>query len=74
MCLLEIKKSLVYFITAPKVETPSHLLAVLSLLLTVNQEKRPGFPYQWLHVSFFLFHCLLFIYDVLMNKEQLFDI
>ena len=54
MCLLEIEKSLVYFITAPKGETHSHLLAVLLLLLTVNklklelklklnQEERPRF-------------------------------
>ena len=46
MCLLETIKSVVYIITAPKGETPSHLLSVLSLLLTVNQEKLQGFPHQ----------------------------
>ena len=33
-----------------------------------------GFPHQWVHISFLLFPCLLFIYNVLMKKEQLFDI
>ena len=43
MCVLAIKKSVVYLTNARKGETPSHLLSVLSLLSTVNQDKPQRF-------------------------------
>ena len=42
-CVYSKSRRVVYFITAPEFETPSHFLSVLSLLLTANQEKTPRF-------------------------------
>ena len=76
MCLLEIMNSIVYIITAPKGENPCiFCLYFHSCWLPIKKDLQ-GFHHQWLHVSSFLFPYLLFtgIYNILMNKEQLFDI